>query len=170
MATGCKQDLDIGRNLIVRWAEACGSEDPLSTADTPLTYKPLGYTTTKAINESTRTTDANNDTSGAYQKTLQTGFGMEIPVSVFTSADIVDVSTQEELRIYRRTEIAAGRQATVWLELTNTQLSVKEYVFCLVNDVSRSYGNEDVNTGDFNFMMIATDDSANPAYQTEAIV
>lgn len=169
MATCTNEPMDIGRNVIVSWVAGCGDDDPLSTATTPLVYKPLGFTTTKNINETTRTVSANNDSSGAFEKELQVGLGMEIPVSVFTAKDAANISTHKELRDYRRAEIIAGRQATVWLKLTNPQDGVHEYVFCLLNDVSRSYENEGVNSGDFNFKMIATDVPSNPPYQTEAI-
>ena len=169
MADCSNEALDIGRNLIVSWVAGCGTDDPLSTASTPLVYKPLGYTTTKAINETTRTAEANNDTSGAFSKSLQTGLDIEIPVSVFTAKDVVDVSTHKELRDYRRSEIIAGRQATVWLKVTNPQDGVHEYFFCNANDTSRSYENEGVNSGDFNFAMVSTDDATNPAYQSEPI-
>lgn len=168
MANCANEPLDIGRKLIVLWAEGCGTDDPTTAGS--LTYKPLGYTTTKAMNETTRTTSANNDTSGAFEKELQTGLGIEIPVSVFTAKDIADVSTQVELRNYRRSEIIAGRQASVWLKLVNQQEGVEELIFCNVNDVSRSYENEGTNSGDFNFKMVDTGVASNPAYQTQPIV
>lgn len=169
MATCENEALDIGRNMIVSWVAGCGDDDPLSTATTPLVYKLLGFTTTKNINDTTRTVSANNDSSGPYEKELQVGRGVEIPVSVFSAKDVANVSSHEELRDYRNTEIDNGRQATVWLKLTDPHMGVHRYFFCLVNDTSRSFENEGVNSGDFNFKMIATDDPTNPPEQKENI-
>jgi hypothetical protein len=170
MATCENEALDIGRNMIVAWAPGCGNDDPTQAATPKLPYKALGYTTTKNINDTTRTVSANNDSSGPYEKELQVGRGVEIPVSVFSAKDVADVSSHEELRDYRNAEIDAGRQATVWLWLTDPQMGVHRYFFCLVNDTSRSFENEGVNSGDFNFKMIATDDPTNPPEQKENIV
>lgn len=169
MATCSNQPLDIGRNAAVSWVAGCGDDDPLSTATTPLVYKPLGFTTTKNLNRTVRTVSANNDSSGAFENEIQTGIGIEIPVSVLAAKDVADVSTQEELRDYQMTELVAGRQASVWLRITDTQLGKHRYFFCNLNDNSESYENEGVNSGDFNFKMVATNDPSNLPYQTEAI-
>lgn len=169
MATCTDQPLSIGRNAAVSWVAGCGTNDPKSNATTPLVYKPLGFTTTKNINRTPRTVNANNDSSGAFENELQTGIGIEIPVSVLAAKDVANVSTHEELRDYQMTELIAGRQASVWLRITDSQLGKHRYFFCNLNDNSESYENEGVNSGDFNFKMIATNSATNLPYQTENI-
>ena len=170
MSTCTNSALDIGRNLIISWVEGCGDDDPLSTATTPLVYELLGFTTTKSFNETTRTVSTSNDSSGAFEDELVVGLGMEVSVSVFTAKETAGVSTHNKLRDYRRNEIIAGRQPSVWLKVTDPIEAKHIYIFCNVGDTTKSAETEGVRSGDFNFKMIATNVAANPPYQTEAIV
>lgn len=169
MADCPSQGLDLGRKLSVEWVSGCGSDSPLSTATTPLDFKPLGYTTTKSINRTMRVVDATNDTSGAVMDEVTIGYGVEIPVSVFVAKDVADVSTHEELQDYILDEIDAGRQPTTWIKITDLQKGKYFYYFCAAGDFSESAESEGLITGDFNFKLRATNSPTNAARQTETI-
>ena len=80
--------VDIGRGMLVGWVGGCGTDDPLSTATTPLVYKPLGFLETRGENDSPRTVTSNTEQSGIDTDTRVIGTDTEIPVSVLDAKDI----------------------------------------------------------------------------------
>ena len=105
---------DIGRGMLASWAAGCGDDDPLSTATTPLVYKPIGYLETRGESDTPRTVTSNTEQAGIDTDTRVIGTDTEITVSVLDAKDLVDVTTQQELRAYYDAEVEAGRDPSLW--------------------------------------------------------
>ena len=150
MAT-CTTDIDFGRFLAVSWASGCGSDD-----HTALTYKPVGVTQSKSLDEASTEVDVTNDDSEVEMDTAITRMSAEITVSGFNSLKDSVTTSQKELRAYRRTEVAAGRQPTMWLKFVEANGLDNIFVFVIFTGNTRSFGTDDANTGEFSFKMIST--------------
>lgn len=150
MAT-CTTNIDFGRFLAVSWASGCGSDD-----QTALSYKPIGVTQSKSLDESSTEVDVTNDDSEAEMDTAITRMTAEITVSGFNSLSDNVTTSQKELRAYRRTEIAAGRQPTLWLKFVEQNGLDNIFVFVTFPGNGRTYGTDDANTGEFSFKMVST--------------
>ena len=150
MAT-CDTDIDFGKFLAVSWAAGCGDDD-----HTALTYKPVGVTQSKSLDEASTEVDVTNDDSGAENETALTRMTAEITVSGFNSLKDTVTTSQKELRAYRRTELTAGRQPTMWLKFVEANGLDNIYVFVIFTSNTRSYGTDDANSGEFSFKMTST--------------
>lgn len=150
----------LGREVAHDWFPGCGSDDPRISAAP--TWKPLGFISSSTFDRTVRTDTNNTEQSGAYTDTLATGNDVSASISLEDNKDIADLTTQNELRTYIATELAAGRQPTVWIRKTDTLHNTYEYKFCLATDNSQSAEPEARRTGDFNFVVIPTYSSANP--------
>ena len=169
MATCDSQPIGIGRGLVLSWVLGCGTDDPKSDATTPLAFKKLGFVETRGENETPRTVTSNTDSSGIYTDTTVIGNDIEITASVLDAKDVTDVSSQQELRSYFRTEVQAGRQPSVWVRVLDPLLEEYRYYFCNVTGLGRSAENEGNRNGEITFTAIPTYDPTNPTYQSEAI-
>lgn len=155
----CNQKIGFGKFLAVSWASGCGSDD-----QTALTYLPIGVTQSKSLDESSTEADVTNDDSGAEMDTIITRLTAEITVSGFNSIRDSVTTSQKELRAYRRTEVAAGRQPTLWLKMVEEDGDDNIFVFVTYPGNTRTYGTDDGNTGEFNFKMISTGVSGKVAW------
>ena len=160
---------DIGRGLLASWVGGCGDDDPLSTATVPLVYKPIGYLETRGESDTPRTVTSNTEQSGIDTDTRVIGTDTEITVSVLDAKDLVDVTTQQELRTYYDAEVEAGRDPTVWLRITDPLLGEYRYYFAVPTSLGRSAENEGNRTGEFTFTRTATNTPTNKSKQREAI-
>lgn len=167
MATCEDRPQQIGKKVLVSWVNGCGSDSPL--IDASPAWKTLGFVSNSAFDRTVRTDTNNTEQSGFVTDTLATGFDVNVSVSLEDNKDITDKTTQDELRRYIVNELIAGRQPNVWLRKTDTLHKRYEYYFCVVTDNSQSAEAEARRTADFNFIMTATYDDTNPAYQEEAI-
>lgn len=147
----CDTNIDFGRFLLVKWASGCGSDD-----HTALSYKPFGVTQSKSLDESSTEVDVTNDDSEAEMDTALVRMSAEITVSGFNSLKDNVATSQKELRAYRRTELAAGRQPKLWLKFEEVNGLDNIYVFVIFPGNGRTYGTDDANTGEFSFKMITT--------------
>ena len=169
MAECDSQPIGIGRGLVLSWVAGCGVDDPLSTATTPLVFTKLGFVETRGESDTPRTVTSNTDSSGIYTDTTVIGNDIEITASVLDAKDVTDVSSQQALRSYFRTEVNAGRQPSVWVRILDPLLEEYRYYFCNITSLGRSAENEGNRTGEFTFTAIPTYDDTNPTYQSEAI-
>lgn len=158
MAT-CTTNIDFGKFLAVSWAAGCGDSD-----QTALTYKPVGVTQSKSLDEASTEVDVTNDDSGAENETAVTRMTAEITVSGFNSLRDNVTTSQKELRAYRRTEMAAGRQPTLWLKFVEQNGDDNIFVFVIFTGNTRSAGTDDANTGEFSFKMTSTGVSGKAAW------
>lgn len=147
----CVTNIDFGRFLAVSWASACGSDD-----HTALSYKPIGVTQSKSLDESSTEVDVTNDDSEAEMDTAIVRMSAEITVSGFNSLKDNVTTSQKELRAYRRAEVAAGRQPTMWLKFVEENGLDNIFIFVIYTGNGRTYGSDDANTGEFAFKMIST--------------
>jgi len=150
MAT-CDTNIDFGRFLLAKWASGCGSDD-----QTALSYKPFGVTQSKSLDESSTEVDVTNDDSEAEMDTAIVRMSAEITVSGFNSKKDNVTTSQKELRAYRRTELAAGRQPTLWLKFEEVNGLDNIFIFVTYPGNGRTFGTDDANTGEFSFKMIST--------------
>jgi len=155
----CDTDIDFGKFLAVSWASGCGSDD-----QTALSYKPVGVTQSKSLDESSTEVDTTNDDSGAEMETALTRMSAEITVSGFNSLKDTVTTSQKELRAYRRTELSAGRQPTMWLKFVEQNGLDNIFVFVIFTGNTRSFGTDDANTAEFSFKMISTGVSGKAAW------
>lgn len=160
---------DIGRDMLVGWAAGCGNDIPLSTEDPALAYKPLGYLETRGESDTPRTVTSNTEQSGIDTDTRVIGTDTEITVSVLDAKDLVDVTTQQELRAYYDAEVEAGRDPTVWLRITDPLLGEYRYYFTVPTSLGRNAENEGYRTGEFTFTRTATNTPTNKSKQREVI-
>jgi hypothetical protein len=157
---------DIGRGMLVGWAAGCGDDDP--TTNGTFTYKPLGELETRNENDTPRTVTSNTDRSGIDTDTRVIGTDTEITVSVLDAKDLVDVTTQQELRDYYDAEVEAGRDPTMWLRITDPLLNQYRYYFVVPTSFGRSAENEGNRTAEFTFTRTATNTPDNKSKQKEA--
>ena len=151
MSDCAEDDIDFGRFLAVSWSPGCGSDDHLTK-----TYKPFGKTQSKSLDESSTEVDLTNDDSGAESDTGIVRMTADITVSGFNTQRDSVTTSQKELRAYRRAEVAAGRQPSVWLKLLEVNGDDVIYVFCIFIGNTRTYGTDDANTAEFSFKMTST--------------
>lgn len=170
MATCDSQPIGIGRGLVLSWVQGCGTDDPKTTATTPLVYAKLGFVETRGETDTPRTVTSNTDSSGIYTDTTVIGNDVEITASVLDAKDVAGQSSQQALRTYFRTEVAAGRQPSVWIRILDPLLAEYRYYFCNITSLGRSAENEGNRTGEFTFTAIPTYSDTNATYQSEAIV
>lgn len=155
----CETDIDFGKFLLATWAPGCGSDD-----QTSLTYKPFGSTQSKSLDEASTEVDVTNDDSGAENETAIVRMTAEITVSGLNTKKDSVRSSQKELRAYRRTEIKAGKQPTLWLKFLEVQGDDVIYIFSVITGVSRTFGTDDANSGEASFKMTSTKVSGKAAW------
>lgn len=159
MATCTHPGIGPGKLLAVGWSAGCGTDD-----HTGLTYKPVGTTESKTIDETSNEATVTNDDSGAYEDAILTRHIGEISVSGFQTIRDTAASSQKELRAYFRDEIQAKRQPTLWLRFDELDGDDYIYIYCLITSVSRAGSTDDGRTADYTFKMVATGDPAKPSF------
>jgi len=169
MATCTNTPQQLGREVLVSWVEACDDLDPRTTATNPPTWNVLGFVSNSAFDRTVRTDTNNTEQSGTWTDTLATGMDVSISISLEDNRDLADLTTQDELRTYIINELIAGRQPTVRLRKTDTLHNRYEYWYCVATDNSQAAESEARRTGDFNFVVTASYDAANPTYISENI-
>lgn len=160
MAICNNNPIGIGRNLKISWASGCGVDDPQS-----LDYKPIGFVGTRSENYTTRTATSNTDSSGVYTDTSVIGNDVEISVSALDAKDVLNKSSQQELRRYYRNELLTGNQPTVWLEVEDPLLEQYRYYFAVPTSLGRSAENESNRASDFTFAAKPTYSESNKTIQ-----
>lgn len=140
-----------GKNVVVGWAPGCGD-----AVFAGLTYKPLGTINSKQLEYAAVEADNTNDLSGAVTSSIVVRTGFSLTVSGFLTADDSAVSSQNELIQYYWDELNAGRQPSVWLNISGSGYPRVWHVFMNYLGGNEGFGTDDVASGDFNFNVTDT--------------
>ena len=138
MAVCDTSTIDVGRNTLVEFVEACGDAEFEN-----LTYKLFGTTNTKSLNFTSSTTDTTNDQSGADTSTVVTRRDGEISVGGFSVKIDSIISNQIEYEKYYHAELDAGRQPSVWIRVSSPNGTVIRYIFCVITSLNLGWNTDD---------------------------
>lgn len=138
--------ISTGKSVLAQWVEGCGND-----AFASLTYKSFGATNTKSLNFTSSTTDTTNDQSGPDTSTIVTRRDGEFSASGFQTDSDSAISAQNELIQYYHTELAAGRQPTVWVKLSGPNYPRVYHIFSVITAVNEGFNTDDPRTVEFTF-------------------
>lgn len=120
----CPQVNSIGRTVAWEFFElVCGDADPTS-----LSYLPLGSTNNKTWNLTSQSTDNTTDQTFGVTSNLVTYISLESTASGYATGEDGTLSNQARLYKYYVNEIQAGRQPTMWVRVTFSDITVYAYV------------------------------------------
>lgn len=156
-----------GRTKLAYWAVGDCTDSPLSTAATPLTFKPLGGVQSITVNRNYREVTSNNEAT-TLTETAALGVDFDISVSCLNWSDAALISSQDELADLIDAAYIAGNTPTIWFMEVDEAKDKRTSFFVTPKNPTDSSELEGNRTREFQFISQPTYDEANPTKQTEA--
>lgn len=151
----------LGEKVVASFDTELGASTDPSTG---IAYKPFGLTNSKNLSSSANTIEVTNDDTGAISANLATGYTFEFTVSGFAAdADVTGSINQNFLKNYYHSQLNAGEQPTLWVEIVTPSETI--YAYCHITGYSSSGGSKEAQTLEFTFAATSTCDETNPAVQ-----
>jgi hypothetical protein len=155
-----------GRTKVAYWAVGDCTDDPTSTASSPLTYKPLGGVQSTSVSKNYRESTANSE-STTFTETIAIGLDYDISISCLDWEDEDAVSSQDELTELADNAYINGTTPTIWYMEVDKVKNKRTYYFVTPKNPTVSSEIEGNRTTEFQLITQPTYSETNKTVQSE---